>query len=75
MDTAKILKNSNEQTLVLPEEYQFSGDEVYLKKIGNVLILIPTDNPWQSLFESLTLFSEDYMESREQPPLEIREEF
>ncbi|BBD56469.1 antitoxin [Planktothrix agardhii] len=75
MDTAKLLKNSNEQTLVLPEEYQFSGDEVYLKKIGNVLILIPKDNPWQSLFESLNLFSEDFMESREQPALEIREEF
>jgi antitoxin VapB len=75
MDTAKLLKNSNEQTLVLPEEYQFSGDEVYLKKIGNVLILIPKDNPWQSLFESLNLFSEDFMKSREQPDLEIREEF
>ncbi len=75
MDTAKLLKNSNEQTLVLPEEYQFSGDEVYLKKMGNVLILIPKDNPWQSLFESLNLFSEDFMESREQPDLEIREEF
>ncbi|CAD5949687.1 Virulence-associated protein B [Planktothrix agardhii] len=75
MDTAKLLKNSNEQTLVLPEEYQFSGDEVYLKKIGNVLILIPKDNPWQSLFESLNLFSEDFMESREQPAIEIREEF
>ncbi|HAN76031.1 MAG TPA: AbrB/MazE/SpoVT family DNA-binding domain-containing protein [Planktothrix sp. UBA8407] len=75
MDTAKLLKNSNEQTLVLPEEYQFSGDEVYLKKIGNVLILIPKDNPWQSLFESSNLFSEDFMESREQPALEIREEF
>ncbi|MGL6138896.1 MAG: antitoxin [Planktothrix sp.] len=75
MDTAKLLKNSNEQTLVLPEEYQFSGDEVYLKKMGNVLILIPKDNPWQSLFESLNLFSEDFMESREQPALEIREEF
>ena len=75
MDTAKLLKNSNEQTLVLPEEYQFSGDEVYLKKIGNVLILIPKDNPWQSLFESLILFSEDVLESREQPALEIREEF
>lgn len=75
MDTAKLLKNSNEQTLVLPEEYQFSGDEVYLKKMGNVLILIPKDNPWQSLFESLNLFSEDFKESREQPDLEIREEF
>ncbi|MBD2483025.1 antitoxin [Planktothrix sp. FACHB-1365] len=75
MDTAKLLKNSNEQTLVLPEEYQFSGDEVYLKKVGNVLILIPKDHPWQSLVESLNLFSEDFMESREQPPLEIREEF
>lgn len=33
----------------------------------------PKENPWQALFDSLSLFSEDFMETREQPIMEIRE--
>jgi antitoxin VapB len=51
------------------------GSEVYIKKIGNVLVLISKENPWQALFYSLSLFSEDFMENREQPVLETREAF
>ena len=37
--------------------------------------LIAKDNPWQSLFESLDRFSEDFMTTRDQPPLDVREAF
>ncbi|WP_226584831.1 hypothetical protein [Microseira wollei] len=30
-------------------------------------------NPWRLLFDSLQLFSDDFMASREQPALEVRE--
>lgn len=73
MNTAKLLMNDDSQTVVLPKEFQFKGDEVYIKKIGNAVILISKENPWQTLFESLQLFSEDFMETREQPDLEVRE--
>jgi antitoxin VapB len=42
-------------------------------KIGSVIVLISQENPWQILFDSLSLFSEDFMEIREQPELENRE--
>jgi len=32
-------------------------------------------NPWQSLFESLEQFSDDFMTTRDQPPLDVREAF
>lgn len=32
-------------------------------------------NSWQGLFDSLQLFSDDFMAIREQPPLDIRESF
>jgi len=51
------------------------GSEVYIKKIGNVIVLISQENPWQALFYGLSLFSEDFMENREQPVLETREAF
>ena len=66
MNTVKLSKNKDLQTLSLPQEYQLQGDEVYIKKIGNVVVLIPKDDPWQALIQSLDLFSPDFMESRNQ---------
>jgi antitoxin VapB len=75
METAKLMMNGDSQTVVLPKEFQFQGSEVYIKKIGSVIVLISKENLWQTLFDSLSLFSEDFMESREQPVLETREAF
>jgi antitoxin VapB len=75
METAKLLMNGDNQAVVLPKEFQFHGSEVYIKKIGSVIVLISKENPWQALFDSLSLFSEDFMENREQPVLETREAF
>ena len=68
MKTAKILKDNETQTLLLPAEFNFPGDEVYIKKAGNTIVLIPKDNnPWQPLFDSLDMFTEDFMEDWEKP--------
>lgn len=73
MDKAKIFKNGRSQAVRLPKKYRFEGDEVYIKQSGNVVVLIPKDNPWKNVFESVKMFSDDFMETREQPPLETRE--
>ncbi|WP_444980513.1 antitoxin [Microseira wollei] len=73
METVKLLMNGDNQSVILPKEFQLQGSEVYIKKIGGVIVLIPKENPWQALFDSLSLFSEEFMETREQPIIEIRE--
>lgn len=73
MKTAKLFINGRSQAVRLPKEYRFSGTDVYIKKIGNMVILLPKDNPWQSFFDSLDQFSEDYMEDRRQPEQGDRE--
>ncbi len=73
MKIAKLLIHDHNQTVALPKEFQFQGNEVYIKKIGNAVVLISKENPWQTLFDSLELFSEDFMETREQLNLEVRE--
>lgn len=73
MNIAKLSKSDNIQTVILPQEFQIEGNEVYIKKMGNALILIPKDKPWQILWDSLELFSEDFMNSRDQPQQEQRE--
>lgn len=74
MEITKLLMNGDSQSVILPKEFTIEGSEVYIKKIGNVIVLIPQENPWQSLFDSLSLFSSDFMENREQPSPEIRED-
>jgi antitoxin VapB len=73
MKTAKLFKNGSSQAVRLPKEFKFSDDEVYLKKIGKLVILIPKDDPWGSLISSLDHFSDDFMKERNQPDLEKRE--
>ena len=75
MNTAQISTDGIHQIVILPKNFQMVGTEVYIKKFGNAIVLIAKDNPWQSLFESLEQFSDDFMNSRDQPPLDIREAF
>jgi len=43
------------------------------KKVGTTVVLIPYHQPWQVLFDSLDLFSADFMEIRNQPDEQARE--
>lgn len=47
---------------------------VYIKKLGDAIILIPEDHPWSSLLISLDEFSEDFMSDRNQPTLQKRDD-
>jgi antitoxin VapB len=67
MRTATLFQNGRSQAVRLPKEYRFNGDKVFVKRVGNAVLLIPYQESWQSLFDSLDQFSDDFMDSREQP--------
>jgi antitoxin VapB len=73
MNTAQLITIGDNQTVILPKQFQLQGTEVYIKKKGNAVVLISKENPWQTLFDSLNLFSDDFMPTREQPYLDVRE--
>ena len=73
MNTAKIFKNGKSQAVRLPKEFKLEGSEVYIKRVGRNVILTPKDNAWESLINSLNLFTEDFMAERTEPPIQIRE--
>jgi antitoxin VapB len=73
MDTAKIFQNGQSQAIRLPKEYRFPGTKVYIKRVGNVVVLIPEQASWQTLVDSLALFSDDFMAERQQPATQQRE--
>jgi len=72
MKTARIFTNGRSQAVRLPKECRLSGDEVYVKKLGRIVVLVPKDAPWASLAASLDHFSEDFLEDRAQPPVQKR---
>ena len=62
MMTAKIFENGRSQAVRLPKECRFSSDEVMVNKIGDIVILLPKQNKWESFFQAIDMFSEDFME-------------
>ena len=71
MDTARLFRNGRSQAVRLPKKFRFEGDKVYVKRVGNAVVLLPYSGSWEGLFGSLDAFSDDFMEDREQP---VREE-
>lgn len=73
MMTAKVFENGRSQAIRLPKEYRFIEKEVYVSKIGDVVFIMPKSNDWDSLIQSLDLFSEDYMNFDRTDPEQIRD--
>ena len=72
MDTAKLFVNGRSQAVRLPKEYRFEGDDVYVKKLDDLVILIPKKSPWATLISSVNEFSSDFMDDRNQPSQQKR---
>ena len=73
MRTAKLFKNGQSQAVRLPKEFRFDGTQVFIKKMGGAVVLLPYQDSWQMLFDSLGQFSDDFMTSRDQPEQQVRE--
>jgi antitoxin VapB len=67
MNTAKLFKNGQSQAVRLPKDYRFEGGEVFIKKSGNAVVLLPEKNSWETLVSSLERFTPEFMSSRSQP--------
>lgn len=64
MKITKLFQNGQSQAVRLPKEFHF--------EVGKVTILLPVNNPWAPLLESLDKFSDDFMDTREQPKPRMR---
>jgi len=62
MMTAKVFKNGRSQAIRLPKECRFSSDEVMVNRIGDMVILLPKQNKWESFMRAIDMFSDDFME-------------
>ncbi len=75
MQTAKIFLNGRSQAVRLPKDFRFTENDVFIKKVGKMVVLLPKDDPWSSLVNSLDQFTDDFMDSRKQPQQNPRDKF
>ena len=74
MKTAKLFKNGQSQAVRIPKEFRMKGSEVYIKKQGEAIVLLPKEKSWSPLLESLNHFAKDFKIERNQPSENQRRE-
>jgi antitoxin VapB len=75
MQTTRLIINGRSQAVRLPKEYQFEGEDVYIQKVGDAVILFPVDKEWETFLHGLNSFSDDFVsEGRDQGINQTREE-
>lgn len=74
MKCAKVFENGRSQAVRLPKEYRVNDSEVSVNKVGDIIMLIPKKSKWNSLIKSLDIFTDDYMDERNQGAIDKREE-
>ncbi|HDY87070.1 MAG TPA: AbrB/MazE/SpoVT family DNA-binding domain-containing protein [bacterium] len=71
MEKAKLFINGRSQAVRLPKAYRFTGNEVYIKKISEGVLLIPKDQSiWDIWEQNLRKYDEPFMTDRNQPEMQ-----
>lgn len=74
MDTARIFQSGRSQAVRLPKEFRLSGTEVGVRHFGNGVLLLPLENPWDTLEAALSSFEPGFVLTRDQPESQERAE-
>jgi antitoxin VapB len=61
MQVAHLFSDGNEQAVRIPEKYQFTTPDVYIQKVGDVVMLFPQDKDWEIFLHGLHGFSDDFI--------------
>ena len=71
--TAKVFMTNRSQAVRLPKDFQFSTDEVLIRKVGDDVILSPRPKSWRSYLESAPVASDAFMSDVDDLPAQERE--
>ena len=67
MDIATLTWHENFQSVQLPSGFQFGVEEVCVSRFGDTVVLYPKDMARETMLRSLSEFTPDFMEMRDQP--------
>ena len=67
MTTTRVFQNGNSQALRIPQDLRTEKKEFFIRKIGDIYIAYPTDDPWAPARQVAGTFPEDFISDRNQP--------
>ena len=72
--TARIGRNNRAQVVTIPLEYRFPDGmkEVFIRKVGDDLVLSPRPEDWSAFLASSVCASDDFMEGVDDLPVQER---
>lgn len=75
MKKAKIFMNGQSQAVRLPKEFRFDDAEVSVQKYGEGVLILPIAKSMFVFRSSIKKFSDDFMNERDQPEMQKRDNF
>jgi antitoxin VapB len=69
---AKVFMNNRSQAVRLPKEFQFRTPEVFIRRVGDDVILSPRPADWSSYLADAPVASDTFMDGVENLPVQER---
>ena len=60
MSTTTVFEGKSGQAVDIPQEYRFDVDEVFINKIGNIVILMPKDSLVETFEAGAAMLDDDF---------------
>lgn len=72
--TARVGRNNRAQVVTIPLEYRFPEGmkQVFIRKVGEELVLSPRPHDWSAFLDSDVRASDDFMEGVDDLPVQER---
>lgn len=71
---AQVFFDGVNQTVRLPDELRFKAKEVFIRRVGDDIILSPKAVTWDEYFATGHRLDADFPEDIIEPPMDIRED-
>lgn len=76
MRTATVFQSGpSTQAIRIPKDFRFSTKTVWIKKVGESLILTPKPESWEDFFKNVPQVTQDFDMSRDKKKPQKREDF
>ena len=72
---AKLFMNNRSQAVRLPKDFQFTTNEVFIRKVGDEVILSPRPMDWKTYLKEGRRASPDFLDNLEDLPIQDRDIF
>ena len=74
MEYARIFTNGGSQAVRLPKSCRFEDQEVLVRRIGKIVLLMPKEDPWGPMLQGISMFTDDFLsEDIEDLPVQERD--